>query len=106
MFNAAKDAIASEAAKRYVNNVIARYGKVDGLKIDSRNKTMWLTCLLEGEAQPITVNVGQYVIESEGPKRKVKILECTCSRPWVQSLLQDFVKDRPIELPAWAASAL
>lgn len=106
MFNAAKDALASRAAQTYLNNLIARYGKVERLKIDSAKKQMEVVCLLEGEMTPITVSVGNYVVQSEGEKKFIQISDCTCSRPWLQNLLADFADGRRVELPAWAASAL
>lgn len=106
MFNAAKDAIASRAAQTYLNDRLSRYGKVERLKIDSERKQMEVVCLLEGEPTPVTVRVGAYAVESEGPKRFLRISDCTCSRPWLQNLLNDFADGRRVELPAWAAAVL
>jgi hypothetical protein len=106
MFNAAKDAIAGRAAQTYLNDMIRRYGKLQRLKIDSTHRQMEAVCLLEGEATPITVNVGNYEVQSEGSRKFLKISQCTCSRPWLQNLLTDYADGRRFELPAWAASAL
>jgi hypothetical protein len=57
MFKAAKDAMTSRAAQVYVNNRIARYGEVQTLRINSREKTMEVSCLLHGESDPITIKV-------------------------------------------------
>lgn len=106
MFTAAKDAMASKAAQSYLNNLIARYGTVQELKIDSRNKTLSAVCLLTGERAPITVRADRYVIESVGDKKFVRVESCTCDRAWIQNLLTDFAKNRRVELPSWAAAAL
>ena len=106
MFNAAKDAIAGRAAQTYLNNLIARYGTVQRLKLDSTKKQMEIVCLLEGEVTPITVQVGNYVVHSEGDRKFLEVSNCTCSRPWLQKVLADFAPGRRVELPAWAASAL
>jgi hypothetical protein len=106
MFTAAKDAMASKAAQSYANKLIARYGKVTELKLDSTQKTIAAICVLDGERDPITVRVGKYVIEDVGSKKYISARDCTCSRPWAQSLLADFVEGRRVELPPWAASAL
>jgi hypothetical protein len=106
MFNAAKDAIASKSAQVFINERIARYGKVQRLKLDSNRKQIEAVCLLEGEDQPITVSVGRYHVEQVGGKSFIQISQCTCSRPWLQNLLADFADGRRIELPSWAASAL
>jgi hypothetical protein len=106
MFSAAKDAMASNAAKAYINGRISRYGELQDLRIESGNKRMQATCLLHGESSPITVHVDRYEITESGGQRFIRVRACRCARPWLQNALEDFVVDRPIELPSWAASAL
>ena len=106
MFNAAKDALTSRSAQIWANNLIARYGKVQVLKIDSRLKTLEVTCLLEGESTPITVGIENYVVETEGDKKFIHATRFTCSRAWLQKVLTDHGYRQRIELPSWAAAAL
>jgi len=106
MFNAAKDALASRAAQSWANNLIARYGRVDHLKIDSRRKTLEATCQLEGEINPITIRVDEYVVETEGEKKFIRATRFTCNRPWLQNVLTDYGSQHRLELPPLAAAAL
>jgi hypothetical protein len=106
MFNAAKDALASQATKVWVNNLIARYGKVQDLKIDSRRKTVEVSCLLDGEISPITIRIENYTVETEGDKKFIRATGFNCTRPWLQNLLTDFGHRQRIELPPWAATVL
>jgi len=106
MINAMKDAVTSRAVQSYVNTRISNYGTVQDLTIDSRRKTVEITCLLNGESTPIQVKVEKYVVEDVGGRKIFKITDVSCSRPWLQNLLVDFAKDRPMELPPWAAAAL
>ncbi len=106
MIHAAKDMIASKAARTYVNNLIARYGKVEELSIDSRNQRVRIICSLDGESVPITIDVDRYVIRDEGARKMVELESCRCSRRWIETLLIDYVKGRKFELPSWAAAAL
>jgi hypothetical protein len=106
MFNAAKDALTSRAAQTWANNLIARYGKVQDLKIDSQRKTVEVSCQLNGESSPVTIRIGNYLVETEGGKKFVRASDFSCSRPWLQSVLQDFGDKKRIELPPWAAAAL
>lgn len=106
VFTAAKDAVASQAARTYLNGLVARYGHVRELKIDSRAKAVAAVCELLGEAEPVVVRVESYRIVAEGDLRFVEITECSCSRPWLQNLLHDHVRGRRLKLPAWAAAAL
>jgi len=106
MFNAAKDALASRAAQDWANTLIARYGKVQDLKIDSGRKTMEVSCLLDGESTPITIKIENYVVETERDKKFLRATGFSCTRPWLQNLLRDYGPRQRIELPPWAAAAL
>ena len=106
MFNAAKDLLTSRAARTYLNNVIARYGKVEDLTIDSKQRRAHATVLLDGETAPVTVEVLGYVIHSDGQRRFIEVESCRCSRRWIESLIIDHVQRRRFELPPWAAAAL
>lgn len=106
MFTAAKDAMASQAARSYVNGLIKRYGEVRELRIDSRAKSVDITCTLLGERDPVTVRIDRYHIETAGAKHFVEVKACSCSRAWLQALLEDHACGRRVELPAWAAAAL
>jgi hypothetical protein len=106
MFKAAKDAMTSKAALHFFNKEMVRYGKLLDLRIDSRNKTVDLSCLLIGEPEPITIRVDHYDIEPDGGKNYLQASGFTCSRPWLQSLLEDFAQNQRIELPPWASSLL
>lgn len=106
MFNAAKDSMTSRAAQFYVNSKIARYGEVQKLKIDSRQKTVEVSCLLHGEPSPIEIKVANYRVESTGDKKFFQATDISCTRPWLQTLLTDFAKDRRVELPSWAEGVL
>lgn len=106
MFNAAKDAIAARAAQSYLNNLIARYGTIQRLKLDSAKGQAEIVCMLEGEVSPITISVDRYEVESAGGKKYVRVSGCTCSRPWLQRVIEDHAEGRRFEVPAWAASAL
>jgi len=96
----------SRAAQAYVNNRIARYGEVQTLRINSREKTMEVSCLLHGETDPITIKVMDYSVNSNGTKKYFEAPIITCTRPWLQNLLADFAQNRRIELPNWAESIL
>ena len=106
MFTAAKDAMASKAAQVYLNNLIARYGVVQSLKINSAKGTMEIDCQLTGEPKPVVVEVTKYEIHRENGKCFASVTSATCNRPWLQNFLEDHLRGRKFELPSWAASAL
>jgi hypothetical protein len=106
MLNAMKDAVTSQAAQSFVNNQIKRYGTVQDLKINSRTKSVDVSCLLHGEPTPIQVKVESYAIETVGGQKVIQVTGIKCSRPWLQNLLTDYALNRRVPLPPWAAAAL
>lgn len=106
MFQAAKDAMTAKAAQAFLNSRIARYGEVERVKLDSRERTLEVSVKLLGEPTSILVRVGRYEIHDTRGQKSVEVFNCTCSRPWIEHLLQDFAQGRRFDLPPWAAAAL
>lgn len=106
MLNAAKDILSSRAAQAWANNLISAYGQVEELKIDSRRKTVEVTCQLDGEATPITVRIEDYLLEREGDQTYFRAGRFSCSRRWLQQALTDHASEHRIALPTWAAGLL
>ena len=101
-----KDRMTGKAIEVYLGKYLGRYGELLDLKIDSQNRTIEVVCLPLGEKEPITLRIDRYVIEEEDGKKFIHASGCSCSRPWMNNLLKDFVQGRRIEIPAWAGSAL
>ncbi len=106
MFRAAKDALAGKSARVYLNDMLARYGRLEDLRIDSKRGRMEVVCLLHGEAEPLRIEVGRYVIEDASGEKTLRLSDCRCSRAWVQNLLNDYAEKKVFPLPGWAAAAL
>ncbi len=106
MLNALKDKITSNAARAYCNPLLARYGEVTELRIDSTKRRMEVVCLLEGEAAPIAVTIERYEITDVGGEKFVHIAATRCTRPWVQHFIEDHLYGRKFPLPSWAAAAM
>jgi hypothetical protein len=106
MFSAAKDALTSKAALSFINQRIARYGEVERLKLDSKNKSAEIVLRLIGEERPVAVTVERYELVGRDGKLFLRLARCTANREWLQNVLSDFGPGREIPLPPWAASAL
>lgn len=106
MFSAAKDMMTSKAAKAWVNNFIASYGRVRELEIDSKRHRIEVVCELNGEVSPIGVTIENYALEKRGGKTFFEVLDSSATRPWMQSVMRDHLHGRKFEVPPWAAGAL
>jgi hypothetical protein len=106
VIHAAKDMISSKAAKAWLNNFIARYGEVREFKIDSKRKRIDLSCILNGETEPVRVTIIKYEVEDEGEKTFFKVIDSSATRPWLQAVMRDHLHGQRFELPKWASTAL
>jgi len=96
----------SQAAKAYANNFIARYGRVEEFKIDSKRGRIEAVVHLNGEVSPIGVTLERYEITDGAGKKFLVVRDSSATRPWLQAVMRDHLHGRKIELPPWAASAL
>lgn len=106
MFSAAKDRMASNAAKVYLNEKLRNYGRLEELEIDSGQRRVRLICQLDGEPTAVGITVEQYEIERDGAATFLVVGRSSATRPWLQALLRDQLHGRRIELPAWVAGLL
>jgi hypothetical protein len=106
MFTAAKDLMSSKAAKAYANNLIARYGAVDELTIDSKRQRIDVSVRLNGEVSPVGVTIEKYQIQQDAGKTYLSVVDSSSTRPWLQAVMRDHLHGRRFELPGWAAAAL
>ena len=106
MLNATKDVLSSRAAQAWLNNLISPYGQAEELKIDSRRKTVEVTCRLDGETSPITVRIEDYSLDREEGRTFFRANRFSCSRRWLQQVLTDDACEHRIEIPTWAAGLM
>ncbi|MES2659300.1 MAG: hypothetical protein V4689_11840 [Verrucomicrobiota bacterium] len=106
MFTGIKDSLASTAAKSLLASRMDRYGKLTDLRIRSREKTISGELLLEGEEQPVVIQIGCYRITGKSGDFAMTVESITASRPWLQNLLQDLLVDKPIPVPGILLLAL
>lgn len=77
------------------------------LNLDSTEKKLNCSLVLEGENAPIDIEL-HYKIEEGDTNRTLVITSVTCSREWINRIVQDFVTDdkRRIPLPKEAHTIL
>ena len=103
---AGKDVALSQGAKMAINNQIKEYGKMLKLNLDSNNKSIEMEVMLEGEKEPLTVNVQKYEITQEGEKHFLKIQGVKTSRAWINTVASSYLEGKTFEIPAEYAKML
>ncbi len=99
MFNSLKDSFTSSAARSMLASKLERYGRLQDLRISSREKTIAADVLLEGEAESISIRIERYRIAGDHGARALVIEKVATSRPWLQNLLEDLVVEKPFPVP-------
>ncbi len=106
MFTGIKDSLTSSAAKSMLASRLDRYGKLTELRIRSREKSIALELILEGEEIPVVIHVERYRIIGKSGDAALVVESISASRPWLQNLLQDLLVDKPFAVPAVVLLAL
>ena len=106
MFSGIKDSLTSTAAKSLLASRLDRYGKLTDLRIRSREKTISAEILLEGEEQPVSIQIERYRIIGKSGENALVVEGISASRPWLQNLLQDLLVDKPLPVPSIILIAL
>jgi len=106
MFGGIKDSLASSAAKSFIASRIARYGKLTELRIRSRERTIFTEVVLEGEAEPVRIEIGRYRIVMKDGESMLVVDEVRASRAWLDNLFQDLLVGRELPVPSVALIAL
>jgi hypothetical protein len=106
MFGGIKDSLASSAAKSLIASRIVRYGKLTELRIRSRERTIFAEVLLEGEEEPVRIEISRYRIVMKDGESLLLVEELRASRVWLDNLFQDLLVGRELPVPAVALIAL
>lgn len=99
VFTHAKDAGASMAIEKWLARELAEYGDLQGLDINSREKKIELNILLKGEAEPVRLIIESYELVQPQDRPSVVVKQVSASRPWLQSLLRNFLVGQPVPIP-------
>lgn len=96
----------SYGIKKMIEKYIAKYGVVNQLHFDSKQKTLSATLSLRGEPRELTVNILRYAMKRDAGKAYVRVDEITVDREWMEALAGDLLVGREFEIPGWVASLI
>lgn len=94
------DAVASQLIIKWVNLQLTKIGRMINLKIDSKLKTVHVELELEGETEPIHVEIPKYSIIREGETTFIELTEIQVSREWMNVLVEKYLKEKRFEIPS------
>jgi len=106
MLKKVKDAALSKGIQITINNQIKEYGKMLKLNLDSKQKSIEMEVMLEGEYEPLSLHVRNYEMTEENGKHFLKVRGVTTSRAWINIIASSYLEGKTFEVPAKYAKML
>lgn len=105
--SASKDRLVETMAPGLLNSgLLAPYGRLTALKLDSTSGELDVTLELNGEADPLRVHIQEYELIQESGHIYLLIHRIVTSRPWLTALAQNLAVGRKLQLPAEVAKTV
>lgn len=106
MFSKVKDTALSKGATIAINSQIKEYGKMLKLDLDSKNKSIEMEVMLDGEAEPLRIYVKSYEMTQDGEQHFLKVNGVRTSRAWINVIASSYLEGKQFEIPAEYAKML
>ena len=92
------NSFAAAAARAALNaQYLQPYGSITELKIDSNNKSLFVTLALKGEHEPVEIRVPRYELVQRGGETFLELDEIITSREWLNVLLREHLAEKVIK---------
>lgn len=99
----AKDWLVEKTGTAMLNqSVLKPYGTLTKLKLDTAARSIDAEVELNGETEPVRIQVHEYELIEEGDNLYFIIKKVSTSREWLTALARDFAVDKKFEVPAAA----
>jgi hypothetical protein len=106
MIRKLKDSALSKGTKTAINTQIKEFGRMLKFDLDSHTKSISLEVMLEGEKEPLEVEVARYELEEEGGRYLLRLYGVKTSRAWINTLAVRYLEGKAFEIPAEYAKVL
>jgi hypothetical protein len=106
MFSKIKDRTVSTAINMAFNNYIKDYGEMLKFNLDSKNKSINMELMLDGEKESLLVNIDRYELLKREDKYFLKIYTLNTSRQWINTVASTYLEGKEFEIPSHYAKML
>ena len=100
LFGNVKDRGVSVAVQTAINYKIKEFGEIVKLNLDSKDKTINLEIMLDGEKEPLDVKVNRYAINEENGKHYLMASDIVTSRAWINTMASQYLSGQKFEIPS------
>lgn len=106
MFQKLKDKTISAGISVAFDYKIKEFGEVLKFNLDSKNKTIELEVMLDGEREPLSVHIDNYELQEIDGKCYLVVQNLTTSRKWINVVASQYLNGQKIEVPQEYAKML
>jgi hypothetical protein len=94
-----KDNSVSLIAEQVLQKYLEPYGRLLGFALNTRQSRASLKVLLNGEAEPIMIDILEYELIQDATGTYVTVKQAKTSRDWLSALVQQFLIGRRFPIP-------
>jgi len=98
-FQDQKDNSVSFVVEKLLRGKLEAYGRLLEFNLNSRQHSAQLTLLLQGETEPLTVEIQEYQLTHDPSGSYVTVNRANTSKAWLTRLLEDFLIGRRLDIP-------
>ena len=98
-FQDQKDLGLSFVIEKLLRSKIEGYGRLQEFALNSRDRTAQVILLLQGEAEPLKLEIQEYELHDDPAGSYVTVNRLTTSKAWMTRLLEDFFVGRRLPIP-------
>ena len=98
MLQKMKDVALSHGARIAMNTQIKDYGKVQKLDLNSKQKSIDLEVMLDGELESLSVHIDNYELTETDGIHQLKESGITTSRTWINTVASSYLEGKAFDI--------
>jgi len=99
MLQKMKDKALSQGAKIAINKQIEAYGKILSLNLDSKQKSITMEVMLEGEMEALGIHIDEYELKETNGQHQLIIKGVKTSRVWINTVASAYLVGKAFDVP-------
>jgi len=98
MIQKMKDTALSHGARITINTQMKDYGKVQKLDLNSKQKSIDLEVMLDGEVEVLSVHIDNYELTETDGFHQLKVSGITTSRAWINTVASSYLEGKAFDI--------
>ena len=98
MLQKMKDVALSHSVRIAINTQMKDYGKVQKLDLNSKQKSIDLKVMLDGEVESLSVYIENYELTKMDGIHQLKVSGITTSRAWINTVASSYLEGKAFDI--------